>query len=173
MAEMKFEQVFDPQRCLQYVNNETSVLHCHHYATLFTHLALNMKDVDGPAKLSRSMEEAFYLILRKYFISEEIVNEAERIDTARQYCALTGMGTITLNLNRGGGTAVMNHSHVDEGWLKKWGPASGPVNFIGQGMIAAIAAAVYNQTVGSYTVRETASIAAGQSSSTFEISKRS
>ncbi len=30
------ERTFDPSRCRHYINEVTSVMHCHHYVSLYT-----------------------------------------------------------------------------------------------------------------------------------------
>ncbi len=68
--------------------------------------------------------------------------------------------------------ARMDHSHVDEGWKKKWGKREEPVNFIGQGFLAAAMAAVYDLPSGSYEVREQQSIVAEAEASRFTIVRK-
>ncbi len=168
-VECKFEQRFDPQKCLQYVNNETSVLHCHHYATLYTKLAIDSKYMGGPRLLFESMEEAAYLSLSKYFIVEKVDAIDDRREIAEQYFGLTGLGKLSLKLSNEGGSATMKHSHVDEGWVSKWKKETFPVNFIGQGYIAAAFSAINDRSIGTYQVRETRSIVRGDRVSEFEV----
>ena len=63
----------------------------------------------------------------------------------------------------------MVHSHVDEGWIKKWGKRDEPVNFIGSGYIAALFAAVLGKSTRSFDVKETASIVSGADKSEFVV----
>lgn len=167
-----FDQRFDPQKCLQYVNNETSVLHCHHYATLYTKLAIDSKHQGGPQLLFESMEEAAYLTLTKYFIVEKISSAEDRREIAEQYFGLMGLGHLALNLSSQGGSAVMKHSHVDEGWVKKWQKERFAVNYIGQGYIAAAFSAIKDKPIDTFKVTETRSIVKGDSVSEFEVTVR-
>ncbi|MGD9162332.1 MAG: hypothetical protein PVG39_28240 [Desulfobacteraceae bacterium] len=167
--ECKFEQRFDPEKCLQYVNDESSVLHCHHYATLFTKLAMDTKYLGGPKLLSESMEEAAYLTLSKYFIVENVSSVDDRRAIAEQYFALAGLGLLSISLSSDGGRAVMKHSHVDEGWIKKWKKEKYSVNFIGQGYIAAAFSAINDKSIGTYRINEVRSIVKGESVSEFEV----
>lgn len=170
--ECKFDQRFDPNKCLQYVNNETSVLHCHHYSALYTKLALDTHYLGGPALLFESMEESAYLTLTKYYVVENIQSKDDRRAIAEQYFALTGLGMLSLSLSPQGGRATMKHSHVDEGWIKKWKKESSPVNYIGQGYIAAAFSAINDLSIGAYHVLETRSIVKGDSVSEFEITRK-
>jgi hypothetical protein len=169
LVECTFNQVFDDKQMVQYVNNEPSVMHCHHYATLFTKLAMDMKDLNGPALLAESMEEAIYLVLKKYFIVHKILDFKTKLDVAEQFCGLFGLGKLKLNVSRNGGSAVMTHSHVDEGWKKKWSRTKEVVNFMGQGYISASFEILNDMPLGSYKVTETKSIVKGSPVSEFKI----
>jgi predicted hydrocarbon binding protein len=81
------------------------------------------------------------------------------------------MGEVHINIQGNRGTADMSHSHVDEGWIKKWDQHDRPVNFIGQGFLAAAFAAITGTEAGSYAVKETQSIVSGAPVSKFEIEK--
>lgn len=164
-----FEQRFDRRRMFQYVNDEPSVLHCHHYATLFTRVALGQREHDGPKLLADAAEEAFFLVLTKYFIKNSVGGAAERIAAAEELCGLIGLGSLTLDIQEGGGSARMPHAHVDEGWVKKWGKSEEVVNFIGHGYIAAACSAIFDKPMQSYRVNETASIVRGDTESKFSI----
>lgn len=165
----QFEQEFDPNAMYQYVNHEISVMHCHHYATLFTRLALDMKSMDGPRFLREAMEESSYLTLQRLYIAGQVTEKKDRLDIAMQYFGLAGLGQLEMRVERGGGTARMIHSHVDEGWIKKWQKEKEPVNFIGQGYILAAVAAIHDKPIGSYKIEETKSIVKGDRNSEFTI----
>jgi predicted hydrocarbon binding protein len=74
-----------------------------------------------------------------------------------------------VTLNNGGGRARMIHSHVDEGWVKKWQKEKQPVNFIGQGFILAAFAIINGKSIGAYEIEETSSIVKGDKTSEFTI----
>lgn len=167
-----FEQRFDRRRMFQYVNDEPSVLHCHHYTTLFTKLALDQAALGGPRLLAESAEEAFFLVLSKYFVRYEVTAHAERTSVAEEYSALVGMGALHLKVTTDGGTAVMPHTHLDEGWLQKWGKHDEAINFIGRGYIAAACSTIFDQPLHTYSVEETASIVSGDPESTFRITRK-
>lgn len=168
-VDCKFEQVFDEERNLQYVNGEAAVMHCHHYSTIFTKLALDTSSLGGPRHLFDAMEETAYLTLHRYFTVESVISPEARKSITQQYFALAGLGQLSLDANQGGGRATMRHSHVDEGWIKKWGNHGKPVNLIGQGFLAGAMSAIFGLPVGSFRVRETQSIVTGASSSEFTI----
>jgi hypothetical protein len=166
----EFNQRFDRRRMFQYVNDEPSVMHCHHYATLFSKLAIERKDLDGPKLLSESMEDAFYLVLKKYYIAKEIKEKSGMLKVAEEYFRLTGMGDISFsNVTQEGGKASMNHSHIDEGWIKKWGRTDFVVNYMTHGYLAAAFSLINDELIRSYHIEETASIVKGYSKSEFTI----
>lgn len=159
---------FDTKTCRHSMNGFTSVLHCHHYATLYCQLADDAELLDGKALLIKSCELTFFDVLSKYFKENNVNCKEERVTLAEEYWKLAGMGL--LKFDRYGSvsaSAHMDHSHVDEGWIKKWGKRDKPVNFFGQGYIAAALAAIYDLPIGSFTVTEQASIVSGAEASVF------
>jgi hypothetical protein len=170
MTEHKFEQTFDPIRKLQYINTDPSVMHCHHYSALFAKLAVDMEHLGAAEILSQSMEDAFYIVLRKFVILEELSNKQERIDVFQEHFRLAGLGTLLLrDVKKSGGNAILTHSHLDEGWIKKWGKHEKPVNFMGQGYIAAAFSVIHDTFPRTYQVEETNSIVTGDPQSEFII----
>lgn len=147
-------------------------MHCHHYATLFTRLALQMRSLGGPELLARAMEENFYLVLKKYYIRYVTGSVEEKIRVAEDYFALVGMGSLSITFAPSGGKAEMRHSHVDEGWIEKWGRTDYPVNFMGNGYLAAVFALAAGRLVGGYRVEETESIVTGAPLSRFVITEK-
>ncbi|HBE01718.1 MAG: hypothetical protein A2096_09355 [Spirochaetes bacterium GWF1_41_5] len=167
-----FNQQFDSERMRQYINQDPSVLHCHHYATLYTKLALDMQELQAPRLLSESMEEAMYTVFKKYFVCDNISSLQDKIKVTEEIFRLTGLGLLEIRFNSERGSAVMKHSHLDEGWIKKWGHAKHPVNFTGQGYIAAAFAVISDEWIGSYEVKEIKSIVCGDSFSEFSVQKK-
>jgi hypothetical protein len=152
------------------MNSATMVLHCHHYATLYCQLAEDAGMVNGRAMMAKAAEYSFLPILKDYFAQEKIAAVRDRAALAEEYWRMCGMGTLSFEqIGRMSATARMDHSHVDEGWIKKWGKHEKPVNFISQGYLAAALAAIYDQPAGSYSVQETQSIVAGAQASRFAI----
>ncbi len=166
-----FEQRFDDITKLQYLNNEPSVMHCHHYTSLFIKAALKMEKFGGVGFLKESMEDSYYLVLKKYFITENITKIDDKKRIAEEYFRLSGMGKLELVIDSEiGGDAKMIHSHVDEGWIEKYGISDRPLNFIGQGYLAAVFAVIFNKKIRAYNVVENKSIVCGDKVSEFKIS---
>lgn len=168
--EWMVEQKYDRRRNRHVMNGQVTVLHCHHYATLYSQLADDATIVDGRALLRQASELSFHAALSSYFETYGIADLEDRVALAEEYWSLAGMGT--LRFERVGAlsaSARMDHSHVDEGWIKKWGKREAPVNFIGQGYVSAAMAAVYDLPPGSFVTRETASIVAGADASRFAV----
>lgn len=168
--EWMIDHRFDPQRCRHTLNGVTSVLHCHHFASLYSQLAEDAAMVDGKALLRKAAELSFYPVLQAYFAEHGITRLEDRLALAGEYFKLIGLGAIKFDCVGSITVSVhMTHSHVDEGWVRKWGTRETPVNFIGQGFLAAAVAAAYDLPVGSYSVREPESIVAGAPVSRFTI----
>ena len=143
-VEFKPEQTFDRNRMRHQFEGNTSVLHCHHYATLFTQLAMDAGNFNGPALLVRSAADSFQEPLEKYFKKHNLNDVVERIDVAEQFFSFMGLGSIRLQCTSNNAEVTMKHSHVDEGWLKKFGKSDVRVNYIGEGFIKAACAAIFD-----------------------------
>jgi hypothetical protein len=164
------DQKFDRKVCRHYFNGSTYVLHCHHYATLYCRLADDAELFDGKALLRKGTEAAFVPEMRKFFEAQGVCDVAGRVQLVEEYWRFMGMGLVRFErVGAMAATAVMTRSHVDEGWVKKWGNREAPVNFIGQGFLAAAMAAIYEVPEGSYAVQEQQSIVAGAEASVFTI----
>ena len=169
-TELVINHKFDSLRKRHYFNGRMSVLHCHHYATLYTQLADDAKDWDGARLLRENSEDVFYNVLVNYYKEHGIEDLDEKISIAEQYYAAVGMGMLKIiGFGPFAGTVEMVHSHVDEGWIKKWGTRDKPVNFISQGYIAAVFAAINDLPPKSYQVNEIESIVCGASKSIFTV----
>ena len=168
-ASFRADQRFDDQQMRHYVNGACSVLHCHHYATLFTQLATDAENFDGPAHLVNAAAETIYPVLHDYFDKQGLTAVEDRLAVAEQWWSFVGMGQARFTCEDWHGTVSMKHSHVDEGWLKKWGQRDSRVNFIGEGYIKASCAAVFSVDWKSVSVNETQSIVCGASTSRFDV----
>ncbi len=168
-TEFELEHRFDPVRNRHYLNEVCTVLHCHHYATLYTQLADVATDFNGKELLTNAAEDTFYEVLNDYFKQKQIEKSEEKIIIAEQYWQAVGMGMIRFTgIGRYAATAEMEYSHVDEGWLKKWGSRDKPVNFITSGFVAAVAALVNDKPGRSFSVTETAGLVCGDDVSAFK-----
>lgn len=162
---------FDPATKRHYLNDWNSVLHCHHYSTLYTQLAIDAEDLGGIANLVKAGEKTFGGVLKDYYDKNGVESVEDRVAVAAQYWKTIGMGLIDMSItDEKSGSAKMDYSHLDEGWLKKWGGVDRPVNFFTQGFLAGACAAIFNKPLGSYAVEETKSLAKGDDVSEFTIS---
>lgn len=169
MIEFVIDHKFDSVKNRHYLNNVCSVLHCHHYATLYTQLALDATDFNGVKHLVSTAEDVFFDALDQYYNDNGLNTIEDKIVVARQYWQAVGMGLITFTgIGKYEVTAEMEYSHLDEGWLKKWGGADQPINFFTVGFVAAVAALVNDKPRGSFRVRETKSLACGDEKSEFK-----
>jgi len=161
-TELCIERKFDPVRCRHSVNGETYVLHCHHYATLYTRLAEDCAMLDGKRLLREVMEDTVYSTLTKYFADHAVKSVAERIAIGEQYYGFTGLGQMHVVCAGPDSSEVdLIHSHMDSGWIKKWGQREMPVNHISSGFVAGMLAAALGKSPRTYTVKEAASIVSG------------
>ncbi len=143
-VEYKPEQTFDRKKMRHYVDGVNSVLHCHHYSSLFTQLAMDASHLGGPALLAESAASSFWGSLAGYFKKHQIRETVDRIAIAEQYFAFTGLGTVRFECSGTQAVVTMPHSHVDEGWVKKFGRRDSRVNFVGEGFVQAACAAIFD-----------------------------
>ncbi len=168
-TELELDHKFDPVKNRHYLNGVCTVLHCHHYATLYTQLADVATDFNGKELLNNAAEDTFYEVLNNYFSQKQIETTEDKITIAEQYWQAVGMGLIRFTgIGKYAATAEMDYSHVDEGWLKKWGSRDRPVNFITAGFVAAVAALVNNKPIQSFYVLETKGLVCGDDVSAFK-----
>lgn len=169
-TELVLDHDFDAVQCRHSINGWTMVLHCHHYSTLYTQLADDCGFMDARKLLAEVAEDSFYQVLMDYFEDLEIEDLRERISIAEQYFAAMGLGKLTVTYaGPDAGAAELAHSHVDQGWIKKWGQREKPVNYIGCGYIAALFAAIFDREPRAFTVREVQSIVSGAEKSIFDV----
>ena len=168
-TKLQLPHTFDRERCRHLVNSEVYVLHCHHYATLYSQLAEDCGMLDGKKLLAEVAEDTFYDELNKYFKNNNVNNVQDRISIAEQYYTRTGLGKMNvLCAGTDGAEVELQHSHVDEGWIKKWGKHDKPVNFITRGYIAGMLSSVFGKPRRSFAVVETQSIVKGDTCSRFQ-----
>ncbi len=171
MSDFKLDHKFDAKRKRHYLNNVLTVLHCHHYATLFTQLALDAKElVDGTQILKQSVEDVFFNVLSDYFKKNGITDPQKRLEIASQMFSTIGMGKmVVVSGEVNGGDIDMPHPYIDEGWLKKWGKHKEPVNFIGIGYLGGMFSAAFDKPTRTYKVTETQSVVMGAEKSHFKV----
>ncbi|MBU2550608.1 MAG: hypothetical protein KKB20_19525 [Proteobacteria bacterium] len=167
--EFEIDHHFDPVKCRHYLNDTCTVLHCHHYMTLFHQLADDAKGFEGERFLKEAAEDTFYDVLKKYFELKGIIALEEMICLAEQYWSVVGMGLIRfISVGRYAVIAEMEYSHVDEGWLKKWGGREEPVNFITSGFVSASAALFNGRPAKTFQTKETKALVCGDETSLFK-----
>ena len=172
-TELALDQQFQPQTCRHTVNGQVMVLHCHHYAALYSQLADDCGMLDGKALLAECAEDTFYESLAAYYRERQVGLLKDRIAIGEQYYAVCGLGQMrVLCCGLDSGEVELAHSHVDAGWIKKWGRRSQPVNFITQGYIAGLFAALFDRAPRAYHLTEIASIVAGAPRSLFHVVTR-
>lgn len=169
-VKFKAEKNFDFKIKRFYLNNEPTVLHCHHYTTLLTQLANDAVKFNGPQIMFSTAEETFYPILVKYFKENNVISSEDRVSIVEQYYSYIGLGLMKINMEEF--SAELLHSHLDEAWLKKWSTSDKPVNYITQGFLAAAFSAITNNYLESFSVKEIQSIACGVETSKFIIEKK-
>ena len=175
MAEFKkinyeIKHVFDQKNCRHFLNGRVSVLHCHHFMTLYTQLA---KDSGKTDVLKNVAEETFYEVLNNYFIENNINDIEDKIELACQYYSAIGLGNILIaSLGDDSGEVEALRSHVDEGWIKKWGNHDSEVNYVTCGYISAAFSAINNLKIGVYETIEKESIVKGAKTSKFKVYKK-
>lgn len=167
---VELEHEFDGERCRHYLNGQLSVLQCHHYASLYTQLAMDAEFIDAKTILAQSAEDSFFALLSDYYQAHPGLPLDEKLEVGCRYYATIGLGQ--MKVPSAGETSVevvLEHSHVDEGWIKKWGKHDKAVNLITCGYIAALFAAVYGKAVRGYAVSEVESIVTGAEKSRFVV----
>jgi len=168
-TEFEIDHKFDPIRNRHYLNGVCTVLHCHHYATLYTQLADDAADFQGVRLLKEAAEDTFYSALKDYYEQKGIENVEDKITIAEQYWQVVGMGLIRFTgVGKYAAIAVMEYSHIDEGWLKKWGGRDKPVNFFTCGFVSAVAALVNDKPPRSFKTEESKSLVCGDDISQFK-----
>lgn len=169
-TQYELEPTFDRGRCRHYLNGELTVFHCHHYSTLYTQLAMDAAFARGPEILAESAEDSFYKTLRTYYEKRSGLTTQEKLTLACQYYSELGLGKMNVGFaGLDSGEVYLNASHIDQGWIKKWGRCDKPVNYVTCGFIAAAYAAVYGQLPRTYRVQEVESIVRGAERSRFTV----
>ena len=172
-TELVLNKEFDTQTCRHRIDGNTTVMHCHHYATLYTQLAMDCGMLDATTLLAECAEDAWEEYLRNYYQTQGIANVADRISLAEQTYAAAGLGKMRVTCaGPESGEVILEHSHVDEGWIKKWGTNDSPVNYIGGGFIAGAFAAIFDRPVRAFVAVETEGIVTGAQRSRFTVVAR-
>ncbi len=164
---LNLDFTFDEKNYRHFLNGHPVVMHSHHYLALLTKLAEDMDDIGGPQILADTVESSMLTIFEDYFQKNNITSPEEKESICTEYFSAYGLGKITINLDGDGGTAYLVRSHIDEGWLKKWGEHSKPINHFTRGYVAATFSAIFNRPQKSFSVTEAASMVTGENQGVF------
>lgn len=160
---MNVEFTFDDGTFRHFMNGHLAVMHCHHYMALTTKLATEFADCGAEQILSETTEDSIRPLLDDYFRKHGTAQGTDRLKIACEYYSVMGLGRLELSGDATGGEVTLLRSHVDEGWVKKFGNAREPVNFVTRGYAAAAFASAYDKPPRSYGAKEVSSIAMGAS----------
>lgn len=163
--ELKVKHTFDPETYRHQLNGHEAVLHCHHYMTLTTKLAEDFADLGAVKVLRESAEDSIRPMLDDYFANEGVSSPEDRLQVGAAYFSVMGLGKMEVTGSADGGEVTLSHSHVDDGWLKKWGQHDKPINHFTCGFVAAMFAAAFDKPARSFEVTESASKVMGAAAS--------
>jgi len=164
---LNLDFTFDDQNYRHFLNGHMVVMHSHHYLALVTKLAEDLDDIGGPQILADTVEKSMFAIFEDYFQNNNITSPEAKEDVCTEYFSVFGLGKLSVNRSDEGGEATLRCSHIDEGWLKKWGEHSKPINHFTRGYVAATFAAIFNRSPGSFSVAEEAGMVTGESRGVF------
>lgn len=168
---VEYNHHFDQKTNRHYINGVLSVLHCHHYTSLYTQLALDAKETE---MLKECARESFYSLLSKYFSDHpEHRNINDKVEIGSQYYSLLGLGSMNVKfVGKFSGLVELPFSHTDSGWIKKWGKYDKPINYITGGFIEALFEIVLDMPANSFEAFEKQSIVMGDEISIFKVTRK-
>ena len=166
---LKVDFTFNEKTYRHYMNGFLSVLHCHHYLCLTTKLARDFDDLGGTRILEEVAEDTMRLLFDDYILKNGVDSFKEKILVGIEYYAVMGLGRMKVTANEQGGKVQLVRSHVDQGWLTKWGISEAHINHFSCGYIAAMFAAATDKPARSVSVTEVESIATGGESSILQV----
>ncbi len=163
---------FDQKTFQRYLNGFKAVGHAHHYLALLIQMAEKYKEYGGIQIMVESTEDALRPVFDDYVQKHDVGEGADRLKMAAEFYDLMGMGQMQFSGDAAGGEVVLTRSHVDEGWIRKYGPADRPLNYWSCGYIAAMFGCAFNRAPRSYDVEETAGIVMGNKVSRFAVKRK-
>ncbi len=166
---LKLDFTLDENTYRHYLNGHPVVMHSHHYLALITKLVEDLDDINGPQILADTVEDTMRVLLEDYFQKNGITDTKDKGMVGTEYFSTFGLGKMTISGNDQCGEAKLSHSHIDEGWLRKWGKHPKPINHFTRGYVAALFAAIFNRSPRSFSVTETAGIVTGEEQSVFVV----
>lgn len=166
---LQINHQFDDDTYRHTINGHQFVLHCHHYMCLTSKLAEDFADIGGVRALVEATEDSFRPVFDSYFNEKSVSDPNERLNLGAEYYTFMGLGVMKVSGTAEVGEAKLAHSHVDEGWIQKFGTNDKPINHMTCGYVAALFAAAFNKPARSYNVTETSSIVTGASESVLAV----
>lgn len=164
---LKLDFSLDNETFRHYLNGHAVVMHSHHYLALITKLAEELSDIGGPQLLKDVVEESMWTVLNDYVRKNGQTSPLQRCNVGREYYSVYGLGKMKVSGTGSGGEVCLIRSHIDEGWIQKWGHHTKPVNYFTCGYIAAMFAVAFDKPAKSYTVTEKESMAVNGTEGTF------
>ncbi|HOI15749.1 MAG TPA: 4-vinyl reductase [Geobacteraceae bacterium] len=164
---LRLDFTMDAETNRQYLNGHPVVMHSHHYLALITKMAGELEDINGTGILRDVVEETMRAVFDDYIRKNGLTSAQDKCNVGREYFSVFGLGKMVITGDEQGGEVRLVRSHLDEGWIMKWGNTDKPVNHFTCGYVAAMFGAAFDKPLKSYTVTEAASIAAGDSEGKF------
>lgn len=164
---LRVEYSHDNETHRNYLNGYPVVMHSHHYLALITKLVEDLSDIGAPEILRDAVEDTMRVVFDDYIQKNDLTSAQDRCNVGREYFSVFGLGKMLITGDENGGEVRLLRSHVDEGWVMKWGAHSKPINHFACGYIAAMFAAAFKKPARSYQVVEEAAIAAGEAEGKF------
>jgi hypothetical protein len=166
---LDIKHTFDENTFRHSFGGHTYVLHCHHYMSLTTKLAEDFADIGGPKVLREAAEDTIRPVLDSYFKERGVSDAAKRLALGTEFFSFMGLGLMEVTGTAAGGEVKLPHSHVEEGWIKKWGKHDKPINHFTCGFVAAVFAAAFDKPARSFEVSERSSIVTGAPASVLAV----
>ncbi len=170
--ELQVKASFDDKTYRHYLNGTLTVLHCHHYMSLTTQLAKEHEHLGGTQILEESIEDAVRPMFDDYIRDNAVSSTADRLAVAEQYFSVMGLGKVKIVGTEKGGTATLERSHVDQGWVNKIGKSTEPIGYFNRGYLVAAFCAAFNKPPHAYQAVEESSIAMGAETGTIQLTLR-
>lgn len=164
---LRLDYSHDDETHRNFLNGQQVVMHSHHYLALLTKMVEDLDSMNATEILRDSVEDTMRAVFEEYIEKNGITSAQDRCNVGREYYSAFGLGKMVITGDENGGEVRLVRSHVDEGWVKKWGAHSKPINHFTCGYVAAMFAAAFKKPSKSYLVTEASSIAAGDSEGKF------
>lgn len=169
---LNLEFKFDDNTYRHYLNGFLTVLHCHHYLCLTTKAAIQFEDIGGIDILTDTVIDTISPVLKDYIDNNNVETVQEKIDVGVEFYSVMGLGKMQVNITRKGGQVELLRSHIDRGWIKKWGVTKDNINFFTVGYITAMFSVATGLLPESFKVEEISSIVSGEKTSNYIVEKR-